>query len=207
MKIIVASGNIGKISEIKSIFPGVNIIPYFDLIEKISITEDADTFEGNAIKKALCIYDKLSSKMGDDDYILSDDSGISVEVLGGEPGIYSARYATLHNKNVSDKNTSSIDNINTLIANLKSKKVSSSKAFYTAILVLVNSKGDYKCFDGYMHGAVICETRGNNGFGYDPIFIPDGHNDTLGQMSFTQKQELSHRYKALVKIKQELFPS
>lgn len=200
MKLIIASGNKGKLAEIKSHLPNADIIPYFDLIEKMDIVEDGDTFESNAIKKALCIYDKFSSQMGDDDYILSDDSGISVEALGGEPGIYSARYASLHTPNAREENTSSIDNINTLIKNMQDKQITKSKAFYTAVLVLVDKNGNYKCFDGYMHGEVITQMRGENGFGYDPIFIPNGHTTTLGQMSFEQKQKLSHRYKALVKM-------
>jgi XTP/dITP diphosphohydrolase len=201
LKIILASGNKGKLSEIKDNLLDFEIVPYFELIQKIDIDEDKNTFEGNAIKKAMCIYEKMKSMMNETDYILSDDSGISVDILNAEPGVHSARYA---NKNKNEPNASDSENVKFLLKNLKSKNTSSSPAFYTAVLVLVNYKGEYKCFDGYMKGKVINEIIGTNGFGYDPIFIPNGYKTTLGEMNFEQKQKISHRYKALEKLKEYL---
>jgi len=120
LKIILASGNKGKIKEIKNNLPFYQIIPYFDLIDHIDIDEDKDTFEENAIKKAMCIYKNISHLMEKNDYILSDDSGISVEALNGQPGIHSARYA---NTNKNEPNATDSKNLDFLIKNLKEKKM------------------------------------------------------------------------------------
>jgi XTP/dITP diphosphohydrolase len=203
MRLIIASGNQGKINEIKASLSKFDIVSYFDLVDSINIVEDGDSYEENAKIKAFAIYEYIYNIMKEDDFILSDDSGISIESLNGEPGIYSARYA---NKVIDGEEiiASDIDNVNKVIDNLKLKGLQSSKAFYTSALVLVNKKKEHKCFIGHMNGKVINTIVGDNGFGYDPIFVPDGFECTLGEISLNKKQKISHRNKSIFKMKEYL---
>ena len=120
--------------------------------------------------------------------VLSDDSGISVPLLGGEPGIYSARYAGV--------GATSKENLNKLIETLKEKGIHKTPAFYTAAIALVCAKGEF-CVHGWMHGEAIAEAKGHNGFGYDPMFIPCGYDKTLGELDESVKKAFSHRARAL----------
>ena len=120
--------------------------------------------------------------------VLADDSGISVDALNGEPGIYSARYA---GEGASDK-----ENLYKLIEELQKRGLKSSPAHYTAAMALVSRHGE-QTVHGWMYGEVITTPRGENGFGYDPIFIPEGYDKTLGELQSDVKKELSHRSKAL----------
>jgi XTP/dITP diphosphohydrolase len=191
MKIILASANKGKIKEIKE-YCDYEVIAYSDLLEPFEIIEDGKTFKENALIKARSIYEKLKDKERDF-VVLADDSGISVPLLGGEPGIFSARYAGC---GASDK-----DNLFKLINELKSLGVSKTPAFYTAAMALVDDKGNEWSVHGWMHGDVIDKSRGENGFGYDPIFVPLGFDKTLGELESDVKRELSHRSKAIKLIK------
>jgi XTP/dITP diphosphohydrolase len=123
--------------------------------------------------------------------ILSDDSGITVPILGNEPGIKSARYAGV--------NASAKDNLYKLINELKKRGIKRTPAFYTACIALATDKGIFTVH-GWMHGEVIDEVRGDNGFGYDPMFIPEGFDKTLGELDESVKKELSHRSKALKRV-------
>jgi len=191
MKIVLASANQGKIKEIKE-YCDYEVIAYSELLEPFEIIEDGKTFKENALIKARTIYEKLKGKESDF-VVLADDSGISVPLLGGEPGIFSARYAGI---GASDK-----DNLFKLINELKSLGVSKTPAFYTAAMALVDENGNELSVHGWMHGEVIDESRGENGFGYDPIFIPLGFDRTLGELDSDVKRELSHRSKAIKLIK------
>ncbi len=182
MKIIIASGNKGKIKEIKKFF-GDDIIAYSDLIEPFEIEENGKTFKENALIKAKAIYEKLPNNI-----IIADDSGISVPILGGIPGIYSARYAGI---DASDK-----DNLNKLINTLKENNIKKTPAFYTAAIAIASPYGVFSTH-GFMYGDVIDEARGENGFGYDPMFIPQGFDKTLGELEYDIKKDISHRTKAL----------
>jgi len=183
MKIIVASGNKGKIKEIKKILNSYDVIPYTDLIEPFEIEENGGTFKENAIIKAKAIYEKLPENI-----VIADDSGISVPALNNEPGIFSARYA---GENASDK-----DNLNKLINELKKRNIKKTPAFYTAAIAIATPYGIFTTH-GFMYGDVIDEARGDKGFGYDPMFIPKGYNKTLGELDESIKQKISHRVKAL----------
>lgn len=185
MKIILASNNKGKLKELKEYMSGYEVFSFSEVMEPFDIIEDGTSFKENALIKARAVYEKL----GDDEAIvLSDDSGISVEAFGGEPGIYSARYAGV--------GASSKQNLDKLIENLKQKNLKITPAFYTAAIALVSKKGE-SCVHGWMYGDVIDEKRGTNGFGYDPIFIPLGYNKTLGELGDGVKKGLSHRSHAL----------
>lgn len=185
MKLVLATSNKGKVREIKAMCKDYEVIPYSELIEEFEIIEDADTFKDNALIKARAVFNALNDE---DVIVLADDSGISVDVLGGEPGIYSARYA---GENANDK-----DNLYKLIDEIKAKNVDSSPAHYTAAIAIVTNKGEY-CVHGWMYGTALTEARGDGGFGYDPVFIPLGYDKTLGELDDDIKKKLSHRAKAL----------
>ena len=189
MNIIIASSNKGKIAEIQRWLPEHTVTPYSEILGSFEIEETGKTFQENAILKAQAIVDKLKEKKYTKEYIvISDDSGITVPALNNEPNIYSARYAGI---GASDK-----ENNAKLISKLNEKNLSKTKAFYTACLTVAYKDNIYTTH-GWMHGDVINEEIGEGGFGYDPLFIPDGYKNTLGILENNVKKELSHRSKAL----------
>ena len=188
MKIVLASANKGKITEFQKLMPNDEVIAFSEILGKIEIVEDKDSFKGNAIKKAQTIYEELI-KIGQNDVIvISDDSGITVPALNNEPGIYSARYA---GEGSSDKQNNA-----KLIENLNKQNLEKTAAFYTACIAIVY-KGEVYTVHGWMHGNVINKELGEGGFGYDPMFIPNGFDKTLGELGYEAKKEFSHRTKAL----------
>lgn len=185
MRVVLATSNKGKVREIIDLLHDREVFPYTDLIEGFEIVEDGETFKANALIKARAVY----AALGDNEAIvIADDSGISVDILDGAPGIYSARYG---GEGASDR-----DNLNKLVDALKENGVLTSPAHYTAAIAVVSHEGE-RCVHGWMHGDVITELRGENGFGYDPIFIPSGYTQTLGELPNDVKKGLSHRSKAL----------
>ncbi len=189
MKLVLATGNKGKVREITHMYSSFEVIPYSDLIEPFEIIEDEPDFKGNALIKARAVYQAL----GDEEAIvLADDSGINVEALDGAPGVLSARYG---GPDASDK-----DNLNKLVNALKEKGVETSAAYYTAAIAIVSKEGEYTTH-GWMYGDVTTHPRGEGGFGYDPCFIPKGYDKTLGELEDTVKSKLSHRSQALENAK------
>ena len=183
MKLIIASNNKHKIYEIKKILGDK-----FDIIMSLSeagidheTVEDGKTFMENALKKAREIA-AISGACA-----LADDSGICAHALGGEPGIYSARYSGGHGNDLLNNDL--------LIKNLSDK--SDKGAHYTAAVALVYPDGREVTAEGYMYGRIIDTPRGERGFGYDPIFVPDGEERTVAQMSDEEKNAISHRANAL----------
>jgi XTP/dITP diphosphohydrolase len=185
VKIVLASSNKGKLKELKAWMDTFEVYAFSELIEPFEIEETGNSFKENALIKAKAVYEALNDE---DAIVLSDDSGISVDVLGGEPGIYSARYAGV--------GATSEQNLQKLIATLKSKGLQKTKAHYTAAIAIVCKKGEF-CVHGWMHGNALAQARGENGFGYDPMFIPLGFDKTLGELDESVKKELSHRSRAL----------
>ncbi|HIP19501.1 MAG TPA: non-canonical purine NTP pyrophosphatase [Sulfurimonas sp.] len=185
MKLVLATSNKGKVREIKAMCEDFEVIPYTELIDEFEIIEDADTFKDNALLKAHAVFDALDDE---NVIVLADDSGISVEVLDGAPGIYSARYG---GDNATDK-----DNLHTLMRNIKAKGVDSSPAFYTAAMAIV-TKTSERTVHGWMYGTALTEEQGEGGFGYDPMFVPLGYDKTLGELDDATKRKLPHRSKAL----------
>ncbi|MDQ7044699.1 MAG: RdgB/HAM1 family non-canonical purine NTP pyrophosphatase [Sulfurimonas sp.] len=185
MKLVLATSNKGKVREIKALFEEMEVIPYGEIIEEFEIVEDGDTFKENALIKARAVFKAL-----DDDsvVVISDDSGISVDVLDGAPGIYSARYAGL---DATDK-----DNLYKLLDAIKEKGALSSPAHYTAAIAIV-TKDSESCVHGWMHGTAMSYVSGEGGFGYDPMFVPLGLDKTLGMLDDATKRKLSHRSKGL----------
>ena len=189
MNIIIASSNKGKIAEIQRWLPEHTVTPYSEILGSFEIEETGKTFQENAVIKAKDIVKKLQESNYKKEYIvISDDSGITVPELNNEPNIYSARYAGL---NATDK-----ENNVKLISKLNEKNIVKTKAFYTACLA-VAYKDDVYTTHGWMHGDVINQEKGDSGFGYDPLFIPEGYENTLGTLENNVKRELSHRSKAL----------
>ena len=195
MRIVLASGNKGKIKEFEKLMPNDDVVAFKEVLGDIEIIEDQDSFKGNAIKKAQTIYNELLKKDLKDIIVISDDSGITVPILNYEPGIYSARYA---GENASDK-----ENNSKLIDNLNQKNLEKTPAFYTACIAIVY-QGETYTVHGWMHGNVINKEKGEGGFGYDPMFIANGFDKTLGELGYEAKKEFSHRTKALALAKKVL---
>lgn len=183
MKLIIASNNKHKIIEIKQILGC-----YFDTIVSLSeaginheTVEDGSTFLENATKKATEIAEISGC------FAIADDSGICADALGGEPGIYSARYCGHHGDDEANNDL--------LIENLKNKE--NKKAHYTCSIVLASPKGEIYSAEDYMYGEIISERHGKGGFGYDPIFFLPEYNCTVAEISAEEKNKISHRGKAL----------
>ncbi len=187
MKIVLATGNKGKLREFQQMCDA-EIIPFSSLTGALEIIEDGETFAQNALIKARTIYEKIGSEY----LVIADDSGISLPILDGAPGIYSARYA---GEGASDK-----ENLYKLIDAVKERRLKETSAYYTAAIAIVSQYGEY-VVHGWMHGKVIDEARGEKGFGYDPMFIPEGFEETLGELDDAVKEKLSHRSKALKLVK------
>jgi XTP/dITP diphosphohydrolase len=185
LKLVLATSNKGKLREIKALCTEHEVISYSELIEEFEIVEDAHTFKDNALLKARAVFNAIGNK---NMVVIADDSGISIDVLDGAPGIYSARHA---GEDACDK-----DNLYKLIEDIKAKGATESGAHYTAAIAIV-TKDVEKTVHGWMYGTAICETRGEGGFGYDPMFIPLGYEKTLGELDDEIKKTLSHRSKAL----------
>lgn len=185
MKLVLATSNKGKVREIKALCRDFEVVPYSELIDEFEIVEDGKDFKENALIKARAVFKALNDE---DVIVLADDSGISVDVLGGEPGIYSARYAGV---GASDK-----ENLYKLIEAIKTKGFDSSPAHYTAAIAIVTKDGEYSVH-GWMYGEAMAKAVGEGGFGYDPMFIPLGYDKTLGELDDETKKSISHRAKAL----------
>lgn len=189
-KILIATKNKGKLNDIKEIFKDldVEIISFLDFADSPDIDETGKTFEENAQLKAKACYDKYGIPA------IGDDSGLVVEQLNGEPGIYSARYAG--------------ENANDFLNNEKLiKAIQKFPEPHRAKFVCVASYYDGKNFTnayGEVKGRVITEPRGKNGFGYDPLFIPNGYLETFGELSHQEKNKISHRSMAFRKLHKKL---
>lgn len=177
MQLVFASNNKNKIKEIQSLLPiDIKILSLEDIGCFEDIAETADTIEGNAILKA----DYVTKNYGYDCF--ADDSGLEVTILNGAPGVISARYAGEH------KNDD--DNMNKLLSDLESH-FDRSANFKTVIALNLNGKQEL--FTGKIFGTITFEKKGINGFGYDPVFQPDGFSYTFAQLSFEEKAAISHR--------------
>ncbi|PKB15547.1 non-canonical purine NTP diphosphatase [Flavobacterium sp. 5] len=180
MKIVFATNNKNKIREIQSMLPGsIEIISLESIGCHEDIPETADTIEENAIMKA----NYVTQKYGYDCF--ADDTGLEVDALNGEPGVFSARYA--------GEQKSSEDNMDKLLLNLKVK--TNRDAQFKTVIAL-NIKGEQYLFTGIARGAITIEKTGNQGFGYDPIFRPVGYQETFAELSLETKNTISHRGKA-----------
>ena len=153
----------------------------FDFPQIPDVVEDKDTLEGNAIKKAMTIASATGC------WALADDSGLEVDALDGAPGVYSARYAGEH--------CSYMDNCNKLLFELDGQ--TNRRARFRTVLALVNLVGEVRTLEGAMDGVITTSMRGSDGFGYDPVFIPEGYDLTYAELDPEEKNRISHRGRAL----------
>lgn len=180
MKLVFATNNKHKLEEMRAILGGkVELLSLADIDCHDDIPETADTLEGNALIKARYIYDKYGCSC------FADDTGLEVDALGGEPGVYSARYA--------GENNDSEANMRKLLQNLTGKSERTAQ-FRTVIALII--EGEEFLFDGIVRGRISEERMGSAGFGYDPIFVPDGYEESFAQMAAEQKNAISHRSRA-----------
>lgn len=194
-KLVIASNNKGKIKEIKELLDGVNlkVVSLSDENINIDVVEDGKTFEENAKKKAVEICDYLLERGERDFIVMADDSGLEVDYLNGEPGVYSARYAGEHGDD--NKNNEK------LLNNLKNVKFENRTARFVCQLAVVDSSKNYKTVAGYVEGHILEEINGSGGFGYDPLFYCDELNKSFGEAKSIEKNLVSHRGRALMEIK------
>ena len=189
-KIIFASKNEGKVKEVKHILDGINyeIISLNDVGFKEDIPETADTFEGNAKIKAEVIFNKFKLPT------IADDSGIVAHQLGNEPGVFSARYA---GENATDE-----ENNIKLLEKLKSFPEPHKAKFVCAAVYYFGT--EFKVAIGEITGQIIKKPRGTYGFGYDPLFLPEGYDKTSAELTPEIKNKISHRFKAFNQLKEYL---
>lgn len=180
MKLVFATNNKHKLQEVRDIIgSGVEILSLSDINCNDDIPETADTLDGNALIKARYIYEKYNVNC------FADDTGLEVDALDGAPGVYSARYA-------GDAHDSEA-NMKKLLENLTGKNNRDAQ-FRTVIALIID--GEEKLFNGIVKGKITEEKRGNSGFGYDPIFVPEGYSESFAQMDSSTKNSISHRYRA-----------
>jgi len=184
MKLIFATNNRNKLKELQSILDNtIELISLKDIGCTVDIPETGSTLEENASIKSYYIYKKYGLDC------FADDTGFEIDSLNGEPGIYSARYAG------TDKNSK--DNMKKVLQKLEGQKNRKSQ-FRTVISLWLN--GEEKLFEGIVKGSVLTEKHGESGFGYDPIFRPDGFNCSFAEMSLREKNSISHRGIAVRKL-------
>lgn len=192
-KIILSTGNLNKVEEIKKILKDlpIEVLTKDDLgFKDIDVEEDGKTLEENAIKKAKAIGDKV------EELVIADDSGLFVEYLNGGPGLHSARYAGKH-CNYQDNNIK-------LLQELKEVPMEKRKAYFETVIALIKPNGEVVTLVGRCNGSISFELRGNEGFGYDPLFIVDGYDKTFAELGDVIKNKISHRSEALNKLKEEI---
>ena len=182
-KIVFATGNLNKLKEIKSAIKSFEFIGLNDLGITEEILETGITLKENALQKTKYVYEKTGLNC------FSDDSGLEIEALDNRPGVYSARYA--------GPACSSEENIQKILKQLENIKNRVAR-FKTVIALILNGKEYF--FEGEIVGKILKEKKGSDGFGYDPIFKPDGYKETFAQMSIELKNKISHRGLAVKKL-------
>jgi XTP/dITP diphosphohydrolase len=187
-KLFIGSKNKGKISEIKSVLKPLKleILSFYDYDNIIDIEETGNTYHENALIKAKGFYNQVKIP------VITDDSGLEVNVIDNQPGVYSARYAGI---NATDK-----DNIEKLLNTISNSNQQNKSARFICIIVYYDGQEE-KYFEGICSGKITEFPRGDKGFGYDPVFIPDGYNITFAEMEETLKNKISHRAIALQKLR------
>ncbi|MEW6214011.1 MAG: XTP/dITP diphosphatase, partial [Nitrospirota bacterium] len=192
MEIILATRNKKKIEEIERIVEGmpISVLALDDFLGCPEVEEDGATFEANAIKKAVAVA-KYTGKPA-----IADDSGLEVYALNGAPGVLSARYA---GEGADDRK-----NIERLLYEMRSIVNDKRGARFVCCIALAFPDGNVNTFYGYSEGKIGTEPKGFNGFGYDPVFYPEGHSRTFAEMGDNEKDALSHRGKALRELQRYL---
>jgi len=190
MDIVVATNNKGKLFEIRKILEGYNVLAQSDVGADIDVDETGTTYEENSLLKASAVREFT------DKIIIADDSGLEVDVLNGEPGLYSARYA--------GEGTTPDQGMEKLLANLSGFKPQEKTARFICCITALMPDGTAHSFRGECEGLIIDEKRGENGFGFDPVFLIEQHGKTFAELPDVEKNKISHRFKALCKLKEFL---
>ncbi len=187
-KLIIATNNSDKLAEISDILRGTNIeiLSAKDFSDFPDVEETGETLADNALLKARSVWEKYHLPC------LADDTGLEVDFLNGAPGVYSSRYA--------GPDATYDDNCNKLLEELKSRNPASRRARFRSVMAFIDADGESHTAEGIIEGEIIHEKRGSNGFGYDPVFFVPDRNKTLAQMESAEKNKISHRHNALVKI-------
>lgn len=184
MKLCFATNNVHKVKEIQALLGGsFTLLSLADIGCTEELAEDQDTLEGNSLQKARYVFEKYQVPC------FADDTGLEVEALNGEPGVYSARYA--------GEQRNSQDNIALLLQNLQGKE--NLKARFRSVITLISAAGTNQ-FEGILNGVITFEPRGTQGFGYDPVFIPEHYTQTLAELELSEKNKISHRARAVQKL-------
>lgn len=193
MKILLATNNPHKIKEVKSILKNteeLNILSLSDFGLKTETEETGNTLEENAMLKAKATYMLLGIPA------LADDTGLFVEALNGKPGVHSARYAG-ENSGYEKNNAKLLKMLNDVQEEMRA-------AYFKTVLCFYKGENKYNFFEGVCEGRILTNPKGINGFGYDPLFLPNGKNKTLAEMTEEEKNEISHRRKSLETLKEYL---
>ena len=223
--LLIATRNAHKVEEIGAILGNsFQLLTLGDFRGAPKVAEDADTFAGNATKKAVELAKWLAqipnAELRIPNFVLADDSGLEVDALGGEPGVHSARFAATDKK----ENSSDAENNFKLLHVLKNIPAEKRTARFRCMIALTpilpekiegtspvcyadESELQAQLFKGVCEGKIIFEPRGKNGFGYDPLFVPDGFEQTFAELGDETKNKLSHRAKALEKLKEFFLPA
>lgn len=181
-QLLFASGNHNKHLEIKPLLPvDLELVSPADLGWDEDIPETGKTLEENALQKAKFLWDRFGTA------VFADDTGLEVEALQGAPGVYSARYAG-EQKNADD-------NMQKLLSELDNRR--NRHAHFRTVIAYIDEQGKEHLFEGQVNGVILREKRGDSGFGYDPVFLPDGQLRSFAEMTLEEKNALSHRARAL----------
>jgi len=194
LKVVAATNNKHKLEEIRDILKdiGYEVLSLNDVGIKIDIEENGTTFRENALIKAREIW-KLTGKAS-----IADDSGLEVFALNGAPGVYSARYAGVEGEEKDKANNKK------LLENMKDIPESKRQARFVSSIAFIFPNGKEIVTEGYIYGTIGYNEKGENGFGYDPIFIIDGLDKTMAELTSEEKNKISHRANALEELKKEL---
>lgn len=191
-QLVFATNNAHKLGELRKMLTGrFRVVGLADIGCHDDIPEDADTFEGNALAKAQWVFDRYGFDC------IADDSGLEVDALGGEPGVYSARYAGAGHDDAANNAK--------LLGRLEG--MSNRRARFRTVIALVRKNRPPMYFRGAVEGRIIESPRGESGFGYDPLFVPDGWDKTFAEATADEKNAVSHRGMAVRELCRELFRS
>lgn len=189
-KLIISTGNKNKVEEIKDILKDLNIevLSKTDVdLGSLDVIEDGDTLEENSIKKAKALAEKV------DFMVMADDSGLFVDKLHGEPGVYSSRYA-------GEEGNDSLNN-KKLLEKLEGITIDNRRGKFLTVIALITEDKKIFTVEGECRGTIGFELKGEGGFGYDPLFIPDGYDKTFAELGHDIKNKISHRANALSNLR------
>ncbi|MFB6272120.1 MAG: RdgB/HAM1 family non-canonical purine NTP pyrophosphatase [Salinibacter sp.] len=191
--LVLGTGNPGKVTELRSLLAdlSIDLLSVHDLDHAPEVEEDADTLDGNARKKALAFSEHTGRPA------LADDTGLEVAALDGGPGVHTARFA--------GPDATPDDNKRKLLAVMEN--ATDRRARFRTVAALVDADGPVHTFEGVCKGTITTEPRGDGGFGYDPLFLPDGYDQTFAEMPSETKNRISHRKRALDAVRQFLADS